>query len=45
MYDHIDLFNEVMFEDAHLLPIPDYFRVGFTYLDGAMVAELNFTEL
>jgi hypothetical protein len=44
MADYLDLFNEVMFEDSQLMPIPDYFRVQFTYLDGAMVAELNFKE-
>lgn len=43
MQDHVNEFNSVMFEDAQILPVPDYFNIKFTYLDGAMVAEINFS--
>jgi len=40
--DHLNLFNEALFEDGFLLPIADYFRLNFQYQDGALNTEINF---
>ena len=41
---HLNLFNEALYEDSYISKIPKYFRLDFTYLEGAMIAEVNFNN-
>lgn len=41
---HYPLFNQVLYEDSYITKFPEYFRLDFAYLDGAMVTEINFNN-
>lgn len=42
MEDYTTTFNEVLFENGQLMPIPSYSRMNFVYLDGAVIGEVDF---